>query len=416
MKHCLALSLAMLLGITQAHASDILQDWEVTGELAIEPRLFFEEPNQLEQLDHLQLSAYAEVEFFHELWDGDGQLVITPFIRLDAEDSERTHADLREAYVRYFTGDWEFLAGANRVFWGVTESRHLTNIINQVDALENIDEEDFLGQPMIQIARQTDIGRFDAFLMSRFRERRFAGIDGRLRPPVLTSNSEARFESDLEHLQPEIALRYSHFIGDADIGVHVFHGTSREPDLLVPAAGGALVPRYPLITQLGLDLQLTQDAWLWKFEGLVREGQGDTFAAAVGGVEYTLYQFLDSDADLGLLAELLYDGRDATADLTQDEQNAGFVAASVFPTIADNDLFIGARVGLNDTQDTAFLAGGFIDLEDGLASLRVEAERRLTDNWKMEIEANVFVEDDADAAASVFEKDSFAVVRLSRFF
>ncbi len=44
-----------------------------------------------------------------------------------------------------------------------------------------------------------------------------------------------------------------------------------------------LEPRYDLIHQGGLDLQYTQDAWLWKLEAIVREGQGGVFAAAVGG-------------------------------------------------------------------------------------------------------------------------------------
>ena len=43
------------------------------------------------------------------------------------------------------------LVGAAKVFWGTAESRHLVDIINQTDAVEDIDEEDKLGQPMVKV-------------------------------------------------------------------------------------------------------------------------------------------------------------------------------------------------------------------------------------------------------------------------
>ena len=58
---------------------------------------------------------------------------------------------------------------------GVTESRHLVDVLNQVDGVEDIDEEDRLGQPMINISTQRDWGSVDLFVLPGFRERTFAG-------------------------------------------------------------------------------------------------------------------------------------------------------------------------------------------------------------------------------------------------
>ena len=44
----------------------------------------------------------------------------------------------------------KFRVGVGKVFWGVTESQHLVDIINQTDLVENIDTEDKLGQPMLE--------------------------------------------------------------------------------------------------------------------------------------------------------------------------------------------------------------------------------------------------------------------------
>lgn len=388
---------------SSVHAADKKTIWnqiDISGELAAEQRLFFQNAPSDEQLDSYQASGYFEPRFRWRSADRKNQLQFVPYVRVDAEDGRRTHADIREAYWRHINGDWEFLAGANRVFWGVTESRHLVNIINQVDGVENIDEEDFLGQPMIQIGKQTDVGRFDAFLMTGFRERTLPGEAGRLRDTRVIETSRAKYESDLEEWRPDVALRYAHYIDELDIGLSLFHGTGREPGVVEDAGTDRLVPLYTIISQAGIDLQYTTDAWLWKFEGIVREGQGDAFGAAVAGVEYTFFQINDTDADLGLLAEGLYDGRDD----------------DVFATSLENDVFLGARLTLNDVQDTSALVGLVIDTKDGPGGFRVEAERRLGDSFKLSLEGQMFLENDATNPAAPLQDDSFATLTLSWFF
>lgn len=374
---------------------------DVSGSLGVELRGFVQDPSFDGQLRGIQSSVTAEVDFDWESEDRRHQITVTPFGRLDAEDDERTHGDLREAFWRYIGDEWEVLLGVNRVFWGVTESRHLVNIINQIDAVEDTDEEDFLGQPMINIGNQQDFGRFDLFVLPYFRERTFGGVDARLRPPLPVDESEARYESDAEETHIDTALRYSHNIGDWDIGLSLFHGTSREPVLQPNSTGTRLVPLYNIITQGGVDLQYTRDAWLWKLEAITRNGQGDRFEATVAGLEYTLFQIAESDVDLGLLVEYLYDGR--------DEIDAP-------ATVLDDDLFLGTRLTLNDTQDTAVLFGGIIDLHDQSAGFRLEAERRLGDSWKLELEGQAFTNVDDDNLSAAFRNDDFVTLRLTRFF
>ena len=94
----------------------------------------------------------------------------------------------------------------------------------------------------------------------------------------------------------------------------------------MPARDGrSLLPVYDQIDQVGIDLQYTNDAWLWKLEAIARDGDSHSFAAAVGGFEYTLYQVSESSADVGLLLEYQYDGRDEFEPVT----------------ITDNDVFVG---------------------------------------------------------------------------
>ncbi len=73
----------------------------------------------------------------------------------------------------------ETRVGVRRVFWGVTEFQHLVDIINQSDSVEDIDNEDKLGQPMINLSLVKDWGIVDFFVLPYFRERTFAGAEGR---------------------------------------------------------------------------------------------------------------------------------------------------------------------------------------------------------------------------------------------
>ena len=158
--------------------------WRWGGDAGAELRYFFQEPRWPGQSDDAAGSVHANLEARWRSESGNQRASFKLFGRLDSVDEKRSHADLREAYWAYEGEDWEILLGANKVFWGVTESRHLVDIINQTDLVEDIDQEQKLGQPMVNLLLQRDWGQLDFYLMPWFRERTFPGIDGRLRAPL----------------------------------------------------------------------------------------------------------------------------------------------------------------------------------------------------------------------------------------
>lgn len=379
-------------------------EWEFGGDVAGELRFFPQSPAFPGQLEDFQPSTALTGDIRWTSEDGRHQFVAIPFFRLDGEDDQRTHADLREGYYRYAGNSTELVIGAAKVFWGTTESRHLVDVINQTDAVEDIDEEDKLGQPMVKFSLLKDWGQLDFFVLPFFRERTFPGTRGRLRfDPVIDTDSPIYEDAD-EEWNTDFAVRYSHYIGNVDFGISAFSGTSREPRFAFNLGTNnqlRLLPIYDQINQLGLDGQYTQGAWLWKFEGIVREGQGDTFAA-VAGVEYTFFGVTKNGADLGVLVEYLYDGR---AD-----------DFSVPPTPLDNDLFVGARFAFNDVQDSTILVGTITDLADGSSSGLLEAERRVGANWTAALEARFFFGVDEENILTAFEDDSVLTLRVTRYF
>ncbi len=387
-------------------------EWDIGGEVAGEFRYFPNDPLYPGQLEHFQPSISFQPDIRWESEDRKHQFVVIPYAKIDSQDDERTHVDLREGFYRFNAdGGWSLTLGAAKVFWGRTESRHLVDIINQTDAVEDVDDEDKLGQPMANLTLINDWGAVDLYVVSGFRTRTYPGVDGRPRFELPVDTDEEIINRDWGRGAIDVAARYSHYIGNWDFGVSIFHGTSREPRFSPIANSTVIRPVYDKITQGGIDLQYTKDAWLWKLEAIVREGHGDTFAAVVGGFEYTLYQIFDSNADLGLLVEYQYDGRDL--NFVQEPFGPALAAPVTF---ADNDVFAGARLGLNDPQDTSLLAGATVDTNDAFTGVFIEAQRRIGQNWTTEFEARLFLNADEDSTAFDIRDDDFITLRIARYF
>lgn len=372
-----------------------------SGQLATEARLFADSPAHPGQ-GAGSLSLALQPEYYRSWDEGRQSFLFAPFLRLDSRDAERSHGDIRELSWIRASHDWELRLGIRKVFWGVTESQHLVDILNQTDLVENPDGEDKLGQPMVNLALVREWGTLDLFLLPGFRERTFPGIEGRLRPALVVDSEQAVYESSREERRIDAALRWSHYIGPWDLGLSHFHGTGREPRLLPGVDGGGqpvLVPHYDVIHQTGLAVQRIAGDWLWKLELIRRSGQVDTFTAAVGGFEYTLVGLRESVMDLGLLLEYSFDDRKDAA-----------------PNPFENDLFLGTRWVFNDVDGTEILAGLFLDLDHHGRLYNLEASRRIGNAWRLSAELRLWQAFPVTDPLHAFQADDHLLVELARYF
>jgi len=363
------------------------------------------DPGQIHNGASLAFLPEWELEF------GDRRQLITfeGFLRLNASDPDRTHADLRVLSWEYVANQWELRVGLRRAFWGVTESQHLVDIINQTDLIENPDGEDKLGQPMVNLAWITDFGTVDAFVMPLFRERTYPGSRGRLRFQPRVGTDDVVYGDGAKSGRFDLAFRWSHALGAWDLGLSHFNGTSRDPRFTLGGESSpVLEPVYEVINQTGLDAQMTTDAWLWKLEAILRSGQGDSFGGLTGGFEYTFGRVLGSVADLGVLLEYSWDSRDNVV-LGIDPEPLGF-------SILQNDLFVGSRLALNDTGNSTLLGGGTVDLDTGSLLLILEASRRIAEDWTMELEMRGFLGADQGEPLYSLRQDDHLRVAVSRYF
>ncbi len=384
---------------------------EWSGDITLQNRYFLNDPLPTNPQQHNNyLSVSSEIEYYSDLNSDDKSITFTPFVRIDQYDNERSHADIRELNYQQVFENWELRVGISKVYWGVTESQHLVDVINQTDNVENIDFEDKLGQPMIKVSFEKDWGTIDLFALPYFRERTFQGIEGRPRSfPVIDSN-QTSYESSSKENNIDYALRWFHYFGELELGFGYFNGTSREPLFLVGNNNQpVLTPYYPQMQQASIDAQLTTEEWLWKFEAIARDWQkidyttalisDETFFAMTGGFEYTFVGINESDADLGVVMEYLYDDR-------------GVDATAFF----QNDLMIGFRLAMNDVDSSDALFGVIYDLDNNERLISLEASTRFAEHWTGNLEIRSFSKIDRLSRLKGIEQDDFIQLDIAYHF
>ncbi|MDA1076665.1 MAG: hypothetical protein O3A63_18225 [Proteobacteria bacterium] len=362
--------------------------------------------------DQLDLSASGRLKYHREWDDGLRSVTITPFFRYDQSDSERTHFDIRELFWSGVGDEWEFHVGARQIFWGVTEFNHLVDIINQTDLVENIDGEDKLGQPMVQVSLTRDFGLLEFFLLTGFRERTFPGPDGRLRLPVPIDTDRPIYESAAGNKRVDAAARWSKTFGPTEVGVYHFSGTNRDPQFVPEIQpGGELVlrPMYNVIDQTGVEALTILGDWALKLEMITRSGDGDRYEAFTTGFERTFVGLFGGRSDVGLVLEYMFDERGELATNTPLE----------------NDVAFGTRLRLNDVDDSQALFGLIWDVETQEYMLSLEASRRLGNTWTLFLEGRAFSGADevdpndyfnAQNKSGFLQRDDFIQLELTRYF
>ena len=427
-----------------ARAQAGIAEIDFTGRLSAESRWFPRAALFPGQGSHA--SGFVAVPNLYIEDEAGRVLNVTPFFRYDSADDRRTHFDLREAYILLSgalgNGEWELRLGIDRVFWGVVESRHLVDIVNQIDLVEHPDEKTRMGQPMAYVTWSSDWGVVELLGMPYNRERTFPGSKGRLRASLVVDEDRVEYESSFGKWNPDIAARYSQTLGMMDFGISVFDGTAREPALGVdppvasapsapsvpsaplvsPGTGGpsgtpglpappgltgppVLYPIYDQIRQYGLDAQWTTGSLLLKLEAIRRSGarnlagMKETYNAFVLGGEYTFFSLWDSAADLTLFAEWDRDGRGRRAT-----------------NFYENDLFAALRLMLNDVQGTEMTASVLYDLDKSQRIFGLELARRLTDTFSLDLGAVAITNIDPADLYYDLRRDGFVQLGINYHF
>tara|TARA_S200000501_G_scaffold252365_1_gene236521 strand:+ start:3471 stop:4628 length:1158 start_codon:yes stop_codon:yes gene_type:complete len=358
---------------------------EIIGELSFDNRYFFNAGLQEQKKNHTSFT------FSPEIFKDDSNKIFhfKAKLRKDTEDSGRNLNDIQELYLINILEDKEIKLGVSKEFWGVTETSHRVDIINQTDFTEGFDGEEKLGQPMIKISLERQWGLLDIYTLLGFRERNFSGNKGRLRLPLSINKKDSLYSSSSKNKRADFAVRWSNYYDDFDIAISHFSGTSREPRFL-PSANefNELVPLYDVIDQSGLEIQYLLDSLAIKGEVISRSGQGERFTAATYGFEYTQVGVLQTRIDLGWVVEFNHDDR-----------------------LESSPFVLGTRLSFNDIYDSQILSGFIVNDKSKELGFLLEASRRIGECCMLSIEGVYFDDTDEDNGQKklfqAFKQDDF---------
>jgi hypothetical protein len=152
-------------------------------------------------------------------------------------------------------------------------------------------------------------------------------------------------------------------------------------------------------------VQLVSGAWLWKLETIYRTGlnkavMGDQdYLAAAGGFEYTLVGVAETPLDIGIISEYLYDDR-------------GQQATTPF----EDDVFLGLRFSLNDMAGSEALLGVIQDTGRDARMISLEASRRVTGKWKVNLEGYLFINPREKDLLYGLRDDDYLQLEFVRYF
>lgn len=396
---CRAISPLLFSGLiaTNASASNL------KIELGAEYQYFPHNNEQLLDSYDGDSTAYLRVKYDDNYYDGAVKLLIDGTATYDQRDDHRTRNDFNSLAIGYFADNVDITVGMKTEFWGVTESRHLVDIINQTVVADDIDEESKLGQPMIKAQIHQDWGNVQLYLLPTFRERIYPDDTARLRPGLAIDDDLAQYESSDKKQHRDYAIRYANTFDIWDLGVSYFRGTGRNP-ILMPAFNNqnqlVLAPYYEQIEQSSIDLQMTSNSWLLKLEAINHSSElQKNYIATVSGFEYTQVGIFNTAMDLGYMVEYLYDERDKKAD-----------------TPFADDAFLGLRLIANDVAQSTYLLGAYIDRETYSKAFRFEMKTRLRDGLTLSVEGQSFSHQPTDDLLYNFRNDDYVKIGLQLFF
>ena len=340
---------------------------EQYGEAEFSSSIFFEDISGDNRKNTLNSSS-LEYNFFFENNNLSGKLKVNAALS-DPEAAQ--DIDFNEAYLDYAYNDLNVLVGNNIVFWGKNEFYNPVDIVNSKDFSRGLAQGEKIGQPMVNVKRYYDTSELNLFILPATSN---TYPTSKVRPQLaLNINSANSFANGASENNTGMAARWSGYIDEYDYGFSYYHGNTKDPALVL--SSGQLVPKYSEIMQLGLDVQATQGDILYKGEVIYRDNQYDYngningYTNFILGLEQSSFGIFGQNWDLANILEYTYDTRGSSS-------HHGY----------QNDVFLGARLVLNNIEDTQYFVSLQNDLDKNTRVVTFNYESRFFSSFRAGID------------------------------
>lgn len=378
----------------------VAQAASLRGAVGGEARVYADAPALPDQArDRTLGSAYVSLNASAQA-RGGARFDLDVFGRLAPRGSHEASGDVRQATVRWDSGETEWKLGVLSETWGVLEAWNPVDIINQRDLAEDFQGDVKLGQPGAVANLQLRDTLLSFYATTYARGRRYAEDRDRLRAlpaPIV----EETFERG--RWAPGLAMRAKFRLGSLDLGVSQYAGPAREPVLqpvLGPSGLRGFRAVYERIGQTGVEAQYVAGDSVFKAELIRQQGGVDDFWGGGVGLETGFSKFAGGAGDLAVYAEYYADTRDDAAPLTPFQR----------------DVFIGARYTCNDARDTVLELRSTYDLQRHSNLLDARAQRRVFGDAVLSLSLIKAFDAQRDPALRGFERDTHLKIGFAWYF
>ena len=351
-------------------------------------------------------SSFIKSEIFID-FKNDIEFLMEPYFRYDHHDKNRSLFNFKENNFAYYYNDIQVKAGISEVFWGITESKNLVNIINVKDVTDG-DQKAKLGQSLLAFSNYSEkYGSLDFYYLPFFKNSSQIGQTGRLRLSKPIENYDIVYEGGAGSKVPSWAIKWENSFGMLDFSLQGFRGNSRESSTIAKLENLQLkyFQGYERISQLGTYLQVISGPTIYKVEAIKRNGQKnaknirENFYSYTLGMEYLINNLFENKWDLTSFIE--YHNDDRNNDSTD---------------IFQNDLFLATRLNFNDTDGTEFLTSITLDTDGGGNTSTLELSSRITDNIRVTGSYNAYWSVNEKDILYSFRRDNYFLINITNYF
>lgn len=236
-------------------ASRAAADASSRGGVSLESRAFIPDEDDNTEDVGVAVSSQLDIKFQSKPWS----VVLRGFTRLDALDDTRNIVNLQEGYVGFTTDRISLRLGSQIINWSATEAFHPADILNSRNLDSDIENQEKLGEPMVEFRLRFLQGEIGAYFMPLLVAPKVPESGSRLSvvPGGLVLGEELWIDRDgrptEENFAPQAAAHVTQTIGRADVGLHIVdHADRHTPTFTEDPESGDVRPTLHWVTEVGL--------------------------------------------------------------------------------------------------------------------------------------------------------------------
>jgi hypothetical protein len=270
----------------------------------------------------------------------------------DIDDKNRRYVDFNDLYYKFDFADSDLLFGRNVRFWGALEFYNLVDVFNSRDLLDDpYDFDSKLGSWNIAYTKYFDNNQLSLIVKLKEQKQEIQNEESINNSFTLPYSSD--FNSSDKN-RPTLFLKYSGSASDIEMDYGIIYQNGYDLQRYITLIDGKLTQNLYIVNKLlGYSTYISGDT-IYKIElsyATIDNSLVSDYLEYGVGFEQTFYSVWEK-RDLGVLVEYY----------RYKHMDDSKLKAKDFGKLFDNDLTLGFRLSLNDSDSSEVLGGIDIDM------------------------------------------------------